>query len=176
MSIRVNTDKWIPHYPKNKILYPIHEDDEELLVFDLIDPNLHCWKRDFIMTRFSKEEAEAICRIPLSRKDVSDLVVWLHNRNKMYSVKSRYHVARKVMRTDDWVECSRGLGGQQVWKRLWQLEVPNKIKVFGWRACHNILPTRVNLIRRRIISDNICQCCIRLPQSAIHVIWECSVA
>lgn len=112
VSIRVNTDKWIPNYPKNKILYLIHEDDEELLVFDLIDPNLHCWKRDFIMTRFSKEEAEAICRIPPSRRDVSDLVVWLHNRNEMYSVKSKHHVARKVMRKDDWVECSRGPGGQ----------------------------------------------------------------
>ena len=74
------------------------------------------------------------------------------------------------MRKDDWVESSRGIGGQQVWKNIWQLHVPNKIEVFRWRACQDISPTQVNLDRRRIISDNGCQCCIGLPESAFHAI------
>ena len=54
--------------------------------------------------------------------------------------------------------------------------VPNKIKVFGWRACHEILPTHVSLARRRIISDSMCHCCISLPKSIVHTIWECGAA
>ena len=97
------------------------------------------------MTSFHREDAEAICKIPLSHRHVPDSVLWLHNRKGVYSVKSKYHIARRVMQKEDWAESSRGPSGFQVWKKLWKLRVPNKIKVFGWRACHEILPTRVNL-------------------------------
>ena len=75
--------------------------------------------------------------------------------------KSGYQVARQMLKEDDWTECSSGPSGQRVWSKLWHLRVPNKIKVFGWRACLEILPTRVNLARRRIIPDNMCHCCKR---------------
>ena len=64
----------------------------------------------------------------------------------------------------------------QVWARIWKLHAPNKIKVFGWRACQNILPTCENLVRRRIIEDDICNICHRFPKIAIHALWECGVA
>jgi hypothetical protein len=41
---------------------------------------------------------------------------------------------------------------------LWQLQVPNANKNFMWRACHNILPTRDNLMRK-IITDSRCPIC-----------------
>ena len=36
-SIDVTTDKWIPSYPSNKILYPVHYMEEGWRVADLID-------------------------------------------------------------------------------------------------------------------------------------------
>ena len=42
--------------------------------------------------------------------------------------------------------------------------------------CHDILPTRLNLTKQRIISDNRCPICCRCPESTIHVLWECAVA
>ena len=57
--------------------------------------------------------------------------MWLHTKNGKYAVKSRYHVARKVLRKDDGIGSSSGVGGQQVWKKIWQLHVPNKIKFSG---------------------------------------------
>ena len=50
------------------------------------------------------------------------------------------------------------------------------MKVFAWRACHEILPTRVNLAKRNIIGENLCLCCQRAPETVIHAIWECPVA
>ena len=60
------------------------------------------------MEKFNREDAEAICKIPLSHRRVSDVMVWLHNRKGIYSVRSGYHVARKVLR--EWAECSTGVG------------------------------------------------------------------
>ena len=112
---------------------------------ELIDSVSHCWRCDVIMSSFHREDAEAICKFHLSHRQVSDSMVWLHNRKGVFSVRSRYYIARRVMRKEDWAKSSRGPSGLQIWKKLWKLQVPNKIKVFGWRACHEILPTRVNL-------------------------------
>ena len=79
----------------------IHEGEEDWIVSDLIDSELHEWRRDVIMGKFNREDAEAICKIPLSHRWVSNVMVWLHNRKGIYSVKFGYHVARKVLR--EWV-------------------------------------------------------------------------
>ncbi|XP_075667056.1 uncharacterized protein LOC142636661 [Castanea sativa] len=57
---------------------------------------------------------------------------------------------------------------------LVELKIPSKMKVFGWRACHDILPTRLNLTKQRIISENACLICCRSPESTIHALWECA--
>lgn len=63
-----------------------------------------------------------------------------------------------------------------VWTKLWKLHIPNKIKVFGWRACHDILPTRDNLVRRHVVEDGTCGLCTRTMELALHALWECGVA
>ena len=45
-------------------------------------------------------------------------------------------------------EGSGRLGNVQFWKTVWNLQVPNASKVFLWRACSNILPTKDNLHKR----------------------------
>lgn len=63
-----------------------------------------------------------------------------------------------------------------VWEKLWKVHVANKIKVFGWIACQNILLTDENLVRRHIIDDDRCSICQRYLESVIHALWECSAA
>jgi hypothetical protein len=53
---------------------------------------------------------------------------------------------------------------------IWKLRIPNAIKMFVWKACCNILPTRVNLKRRKIIENDICT---RNVETARHVLWDC---
>ena len=50
------------------------------------------------METFNKEDAEVICKIPLSHGHVIDVVVWLHNKDGVYTVRSGDHVAQKVLR------------------------------------------------------------------------------
>ena len=114
---------------------------------------------------------------PLSRRNVMDSIVWLQiNNSGVYSVKSKYHLARQIMRNGDVIESSLGLTCQHVWSRLWKLHIPNKIKETRWGACQDILPTCVNLASRRIITDNTSECCKRALETGIHVLWECGVA
>ena len=80
----------------------------------------------------------------------------------------------KKIQGEDRAESLGGSARKKVWTALWNLKIPNKIKVFGWRACNDILPTRVNLSRRRIIIDEKCPICIRELESTIHDIWECA--
>lgn len=175
-SIREKLDKWIPNYPSNRVLYPTLVEDENWRVDELIEPDLYWWNRELVISRFHREDAEAICRIPLSHRQLSDSIFWLHTKDGVYSCKSRYQVARQLLRVDDWAECSSGPSGQQVWSKLWHFRVPNKIKVFGWRACLEILPTHVNLAKRKIIPDNICHCYRSCPETGVHVLWECGAA
>ncbi|KAL0009208.1 hypothetical protein SO802_010710 [Lithocarpus litseifolius] len=175
-SIRVLEDRWIPNHPTNKILYPASEEFDGRLVADLLDPDLHCWRRELITSVFHIDDAEAICRIPLSHRYVPDILVWMHNKNGLFSVKSPYRLAVQILKGEEWTESSSGCAGKNVWNALWKLHIPNKIKVFGWRACQEILPTRLNLARRRIIHDNVCPNCTRFPESTIHALWDCGVA
>ena len=175
-SIRIFSNRWLPNHPTNKVLVPLYEEAEVRTVSELIDPEQKEWRREFIMANFHCDDANAICHIPLIRWSVMDSIVWLHNKKGVYSVKSGYHVARQIMRDGDVAESSSGPTGQFVWAKLWNLHVPTKIKVFGWRTCQDILPTRVNLVKRKIITDNTCECYKRAPETGIHVLWECGVA
>lgn len=174
-SIKIYVDKWISNYPANRVLHQGQDVEREMMVSEHIDADLYGWRRDVIMEKFCREEADAICKIPLSRRYIADSVVWMHTKSGRYTIRSGYHVARKFLRNDDGIGSSRGVS-QQVWKRIWHLHVPNKIKIFGWRACQDILPTRVNLGRRKIITERGCQGCTGVPDTAIHAIWECGIA
>ena len=65
------------------------------------------------------------------------------------------------------------MSSSMVWARIWELHIPNKIKAFGWRACHNILLTREKLWQQRIIEDDSCPICCYFPETSIHALWEC---
>lgn len=71
-------------------MHLVKDEVREVTVAELIDQELHSWRSDFIMDMFEKDDAEAICRIQLSRRYEKDAIVWLHNKKGVYTVKSAY--------------------------------------------------------------------------------------
>ena len=65
------------------------------------------------MSTFHREDAEAICRIPLSRRNVSDSITWIYNTNGNFTVKLAYKVARKIQRGGDRAGISSGYVGKR---------------------------------------------------------------
>jgi ribonuclease HI len=67
-------------------------------------------------------------------------------------------------------------GNNMIWQDIWKLKLPNKEKIFLWRACHEILPTRVNLRRRKIIDVSLCPICEAADEIVVHALWQCPAA
>lgn len=57
-----------------------------------------------------------------------------------------------------------------LWKRFWDLDVPNKIKHFLWRCFHSILPCSHNPFSKRLLHSPVCGCCDHYPESVIHTL------
>ncbi|KAK2662222.1 hypothetical protein Ddye_000796 [Dipteronia dyeriana] len=60
------------------------------------------------------------------------------------------------------------------WKFLWWLNVPSKVKLFIWRACHNWIPSLVNLAKRGVGGDVLCPVCYRQAETSLHALWTCT--
>ena len=61
-----------------------------------------------------------------------------------------------------------------VWKLVWGLSVPNKVKNFLSRACWNAMPAKVSLRKRMILAFDICDHYNREPKSILHALWDCT--
>lgn len=71
---------------------------------------------------------------------------------------------------------ARGSGdgvGDPAWKEIWSLDVPPKLRVFLWRACRNILPTMVELFKRRVSTNPKCPACGVEPETIHHTLMVC---
>ena len=84
------------------------EVDGEWRVSELIDWTTLDWDRGVLTTKFHRKDMEAIIKIPLSRRQVPDSIMWLPNKKGIYMVKSRYHMARLLSQEVDGLEGSSG--------------------------------------------------------------------
>nr|POE87088.1 putative ribonuclease h protein [Quercus suber] len=58
-----------------------------------------------------------------------------------------------------------------LWKKIWGLQVPNKVKHLAWKACKDSLPTKTNLIRRKIITEGCCDVCKLHQEDVVHALF-----
>ena len=80
LNIRVLLDRWIPNHPTNGVIHLPGEEEWEWCVSELIDPDLKWWRRELIIEKFHKDDADVILRIPLSHRHTLDAVVLQHNK------------------------------------------------------------------------------------------------
>lgn len=78
--------------------------------------------RELVATVFHRFDADAILRIPQSHRYVSDVLLWLHNKNERYSVKSGYYIARLLLKEAGCEgESSAPVSNSHVWDKIWKL-------------------------------------------------------
>ena len=109
------------------------------------------------MERGQPKNREAILSIPLSTNDTNDRLVWAENRSGKFNVKSAYALALEEQQRSALGDCSNGLVRRKIWKAIWHLNVPQKIKYFAWRAGRDILATKMNLAKREITPSGTCE-------------------
>jgi hypothetical protein len=171
-SVRVRGEKWIPQPTSFSTQTCSHLIGEDTVVADLIDDSSVQWNKLFIFQNFGKEEATAICNIPLSRFLHDDKIIWRATKTGEFSVRSAYHLEKERLEKMKG-ECSRGTKPQAMWKTIWGLQIPNAAKMFLWRACNNILPTKDNLKRRKVLEEDTCTFCCDSIETTHHILWDC---
>ena len=95
-------------------------------------------------------------------------------KNGIYSTKSAYRMLAESMASSN-PGPSNPTVNSGIWKDIWGLRAPNKIKHFLWRACCEALPTKKNLLSRHVTRNATCECCDWETEDAIHALWDCQV-
>ena len=96
----------------------------------------------------------------------------------MFSVKSAYHVLEDEAQTKHVVQKGESSniqrkGESTIWKKIWRLPGPPKIKQLLWRVAHNSLPFKLNIKRRGIFLDTKCPVCARFDEDGAHCFLKC---
>ena len=173
-QINIWDDNWIPGSHNMKIQMP-RGNNIVKTVDELINPVDFTWDADLIRSIFWGVDASRILQIPIT-PGREDLVAWHFNRSGMFSVKSAYHGQWKKNFGNRLNTPTTESSTRQVWKKLWKLHVPGKIKIFGWRALCGLLPCRAILANRHIVPNGGCPICPNGAEDVKHVIFTCDRA
>jgi hypothetical protein len=149
--------------------------NSEAAVSELIDIDTRWWKIHLLENLYSEEDAKIILSLPISFTNREDVCIWRGSTSGEFFVCSAYYIQNELENRTA-AESSSSKGQKTVWRNIWGLRVPNVEKKFLWRACHEILPTRKNLQRRKIIEDPLCPICGLEEETVLHILWECSLA
>ena len=167
-SINVWLDAWLPPLDHPRIQSPIVEGFEDTKVQDLIDPMTHSWDDCLICGLFNTQEVCLIKSIPLWPTPVPDKLTWPFNASSLYTVKSGYKFLASE-KLNNW--SPRHLDrNSELWKLIWGLDVPNKVKNFVWRSGKDAIPVKANLKRRKILNEGTCDQCGQEEESVLHAI------
>nr|POF15060.1 hypothetical protein CFP56_45280 [Quercus suber] len=144
---------------------------EEAKVSELIKPITRRWDTNLLHGLFHPSEVDLILSIPLSPIPVEDKVIWPFNPSSVYLVKSGSRFLANEANLS--ISQANQHHHEDIWKRIWSLPVPNKVRNFLWRAFRNAIPVKRNLWRRKILTDDICEHYRSVLETTCHALWEC---
>lgn len=177
-SVQIWKDRWIPNPDSCRVISQVGAHSGLERVSSLLDTERRGWNVARVRNTFLPHEDEMVLSIPISAGLPADSIVWAGITNGKFTVKSAYKVAQKAMKENP----LRGEEGgssdnsrmKAIWKIVWCLSCPNKIKHLLWRACKNILPTKLRLKSRGVGEDDRCDMC-GLGESSGHALWSCQL-
>jgi hypothetical protein len=138
-----------------------------MCVHDLIEEGGREWRRSAILEYFNERDAHNILNIPLFGDMKEDVPSWKFSRTGEYSVKSAYFYTMENL-VDN-----RELRVDGEWRRIWELKIPQKMKVFLWRVARGCLPTRERLQQKGVNCTNNCEHCQHNFENEWHIFFGC---
>ena len=152
-------DRWIPFLDSFKVtgLVGAHSGLEK--VSSLLDVDRWGWDVGKVKNTFLLHEVELFLSIPISARLLEDSLIWAWTPNGRFTIKSAHKVAQKVLKEEERRGEEGGnsdnTGMRGIWRIVWRLSCPNKIKHLLWRACKNIIPTKLRLKAKFLKECNI---------------------
>ena len=111
-------------------------------------------------------------RIQVCEDGAEDTLIWPLTNDGDYSVRSAYRMlvsAESILLPSSLVSGNNGL----VWKKIWKMRVPDKIRHFIWLAAKDSFPTKQNLKARHLPVGEECDGCGEHTESIVHSLWLC---
>ncbi|XP_010481107.1 PREDICTED: uncharacterized protein LOC104759943 [Camelina sativa] len=174
-QINVWHDKWLPLNPPRPArghgatLHPT------LKVSDLISQGR--WNENMLHSYIHHEDIPHIRRIRPSITGADDEIAWIHTKSGLYSVKSGYHLQRKLStESSSDTSSSFNISSCTTFKKLWAYNMPQKLKHLWWRCLHNALPVANNLKKKKMLTDDTCQRCGEAPEDLNHLLFHCRIS
>ena len=154
-AVNLWSDPWLPSTIQPQVQSPVVQDFANAKACSIINPIYKCWDANPLNRLFLPYEVLLIQSIPLSHKPVEDKLVWPYNPSRVYTVKSGYKLLSQEIEVSDFK--AQGVDNV-VWKVVWGLKVQNKIRNFIWRAIRNSILVKTNLVKRKVLIDDSCDC------------------
>ena len=57
-----------------------------------------------------------------------------------------------------------------------EVSYSKRSKKLFWRACHNLLPTKDNLLKQKVVNEPLCPIFEKEPEMVFHALWGCPTA
>jgi hypothetical protein len=176
-QVNIWEDAWIPTSPSRKLVIP-HGNTLLTKAAKIIDPNTGLWDENLVREFFWEVDVNRIIEIPIAPPGMDDFIAWHHTINGFFTVRSAYHVEWDY-RFGRQERRALGVGRSEislVWKKLWKLSIPAKVKIFGWRALHGLIPCFGILANQHIITNSGCSVCLVGCEDIMHTLFTCMCA
>lgn len=87
----------------------------------------------------------------------ADILILIGNPRGLFITESAYHL---------WMEACKPMHqkvqtenmARKLWNRIWQMMMPNRVKIFAWRASKGILPAKTLLVKH-VLHEANCEVC-----------------
>lgn len=125
---------------------------------------------------FCVEDVSTILSTPLGNHDSIDTKIWHYSKSGLFTVCSAHHLIKNLGLHCKSEVVSNSTGGVICWSQVWKINCPNKIKIFLWRVCKNIISTGLNLTKRKlqVCADPVV--CESEPKDLNYCFQKCDVA
>ncbi|XVE58507.1 hypothetical protein DITRI_Ditri04bG0175000 [Diplodiscus trichospermus] len=157
-------DAWLVEQPLiNYMQGDISLQNMYKMVWDYWEPGVG-WKWELITGLLPINIENKVAAFLLREdEDIHDELCWVPTNNGEFSVSSAYTLS-----------CSQQEGdGDNIWKEIWKLEVPNRVRAFMWLVKHQRLMTNSERARRGFTLDDHCPFCSGMEETVEHVVRNC---
>ena len=139
--MQIRGDKWLSDKSTKHIISPQKNLPMNAKVCALIDEDGPRWIRERVTQELFPHEAQQILGIPLCSNQAQDLLIWAGTKSGRYTTKSAY---KMLSSNQDFSNpCPFDTSANtSCWRRIWSMNILNKIKHFLWRACRESLPQK----------------------------------
>jgi hypothetical protein len=94
-------------------------------------------------------DAEVILHMLISSRDEEDFIAWHSDKFGRFSVRSAYKLAQSLEQMEERASSSAASTTIPC-NLIWKCNIPQKVKIFAWKAATNCLATMENKKKRKM--------------------------